>query len=116
MVTWSAVGSTRTRIIDWVSTLTLLPDAPNLPPLSDARRRTVKGAPDTGTGAAVGAAVADAPGEAEAPGVAVGVVNEWPVMWMAASIAGRKKVTAPPAPGGGEPARTRGDPRRPGGG
>jgi hypothetical protein len=107
MVTWSAVGSTRTRIIDWVSTLTLLPDAPNLPSLSDPRRRTVKGAPDTGTGAAVGAAVADAPGEAEAPGVAVGVVNEWPVMWMAASIAGRKKVTAPPAPERRKPTRTR---------
>src|ERR1019366_5264378 len=101
MVTWSAVGSTRTRIIDWVSTLTLLPDAPNLPSLSEPRSRTVKGSPDTGTDAAVGAAVADA------PGVAVGVVNEWPVMWMAASIAGRKKVTAPPAPERRKPTRTR---------
>src|ERR1035437_3125005 len=101
MVTLPAVGSTRTRIIDWVQQKPeVLPAVVNLPSLSEPSSRTVKGAPDPAapTGVAVGP-----------PGSTVGAVTwmEWPVAPSAVVTVGQKKLSAPTTPDSTKPSRTR---------
>src|ERR1035441_4365835 len=101
MVTLPAVGSTRTRIIDWVQQKPeVLPAVVNLPSLSEPKSRTVKAAldPIAAAGAAGGL-----------PGRTVGAVTwmEWPVAPTAVVIVGQKKLSAPATPERMNPSRMR---------
>src|ERR1700719_2717575 len=94
MTTCLVVGLTLARIIDWVR---IVP--PNLASLSEASSSTVKGAPGgatTGGCDAAAEAVADA--FADGRGEALGRMSDWPVSWIAVTIAGMKNASAPTAP------------------
>src|ERR1700676_4466986 len=92
MTTLRVVGLTLARIIDWVRTVPT-----NLASLSEPSRSTVNGVPGGATtGGCVAAALADADAAAEAAGEER--VSDWPVSWMAGTIAGITYASAPTAP------------------
>ena len=78
----------------------------NLASLSEPSRSTVKGAPGgASTGCAEALADGDEPGEALADADAAGRLRsmEWPVSWIAVTIAGMKYANAPIAPDSTKP-------------
>src|SRR3979490_698226 len=88
MTTFLVAGLTRTRIIDWVSTLSPM----NLESLSEPSSNTVKAPPaDLGVGVGDGASLP------VADGVGDGTSTTWPVALKASATAGRKYAKPPDA-------------------